>query len=74
MQVVVEGTTSASTTVDSGVPQGTVLSPLLFLCHINDLPEAVKSQERLFTDDCLIYREINDFSDYKHPTRGPEES
>ena len=65
MQVVVEGTTSASSSVDSGVPQGTVLGPLLFLCHINDLPETVKSQVRLFADDCLIYREINDPSDHQ---------
>ncbi|KAK7096441.1 hypothetical protein V1264_005737 [Littorina saxatilis] len=64
MQVVVEGSTSASTTVDSGVPQGTVLGPLLFLCHINDLPDAVKSQVRLFADDCLLYMEIVDFSDH----------
>nr|KAG5694853.1 hypothetical protein BaRGS_028781 [Batillaria attramentaria] len=64
MQVVVEGTSSESTTVDSGVPQGTVLGPLLFLCHINDLPEAVKSQVRLFADDCLIYREIRTFNDH----------
>ena len=64
MQVVVEGISSPSTTVDSGVPQGTVLGPLLFLCHINDLPGAVKSQVRLFADDCLIYREIDDYSDH----------
>jgi hypothetical protein len=64
MQVIVEGTTSTPTSVDSGVPQGTVLGPLLFLCHINDLPEAVKSKVRLFADDCLLYREINSFRDH----------
>ena len=64
MQVVVDGTKSQPTSVDSGVPQGTVLGPILFLCHINDLPKAVRSQVRLFADDCLIYREINKFSDH----------
>ena len=53
-----------SVTVDSGVPQGTVLGPLLFLCHINNLPDCVKSQVRLFADDCLLYRTINSQSDH----------
>ena len=63
MKVVVEGESSSEVTVDSGVPQGTVLGPLLFLCHINDLPDAVKSQVRLFADDCLLYHEVKSQSD-----------
>ena len=57
-KVVVDGSSSESARVRSGVPQGTVLGPLLFLTYINDLPSTVSSQVRLFADDCLLHRPI----------------
>ena len=48
--------TSGQEQVDSGVPQDSVLGPLLFLLNINDLPSIVISQMRLFAYDCLLYR------------------
>ena len=42
----------------SGVPQGTVLDPLLFSLYINDTTADIESEIRLFADDCVCYREI----------------
>ena len=50
-------------TVDSGVPQSTVLGPILFLLHINDLPSVISFKVRLFADDCLVYSEIKSRQD-----------
>jgi hypothetical protein len=57
--VVLEGQTSSKMPVTSGVPQGTVLGPILFLTYINDFPEYIShSTLRLFADDSIIYKEI----------------
>ena len=62
--VVLEGETSTSVPVTSGVPQGTVLGPILFLLYINDLPECISnSTVWLFADDCILYRQIDSTAD-----------
>ena len=56
MQVIVDGETSKNAPVSSGVPQGTILDPLLFLIHINDMSDVLRegTKLRLFADDILV--------------------
>ena len=53
-----EGFQSDHIAVTSGVPQVSVLVPILFLMYINDLPNEIKSSIRLFADDAIMYRQI----------------
>ena len=47
----------------SGVPQGSILGPLLFLIYINDLNAGLSSTVHLFVDDCAIFRVITNTKD-----------
>ena len=62
-RVVVNGVMSDWAPVVSGVPQGTVLGPLLFSLYINDISADIESEIRLFADDCVCYREIKGIDD-----------
>ena len=59
-RVSVEGKFSSFKDIISGIPQGSVLGPLLFLIFINDLPEYVKSSVKLFADDVKIIGNATD--------------
>ena len=57
-RVVIEGVHSDWCNIQTGVPQGSVLGPLLFLIYINDLPNSVNSNCFLFADDCFLLEEV----------------
>ena len=61
--VSINGVQSSTKRVLSGVPQGSILGPVLFLQNINDITSSVKSSLCLFADDCILYRESCEVQD-----------
>ena len=62
-RVVIDGESSDTVPVTSGVPQGSVLGPCLFLLYINDLAQDLNSTVRLFADDTIAYMTISNQAD-----------
>ena len=58
-KVLVEGKESATALVKSGIPQGSVLGPILFLNHINDLPSVILVLKIFFADDAKLYQIVS---------------
>lgn len=57
-RVVVDGFSSEWKTVPSGIPQGSILGPLLFTLFVNDLPECLSNKCLLYADDLKVFRQI----------------
>jgi hypothetical protein len=64
-RVNINGQCSSWVPVQSGVPQGSVLGPTLFLIYINDIADGIRSNIRLFADDSILYREIKGPEDHQ---------
>jgi len=62
-RVSIEGANSKWVQVTSGIPQGTVSGPILFLLYINDLPDNISCKMALYADDSMLYNNIYSFED-----------
>ena len=59
-RVALNGSMSELTNIESGVPQGSILGPLLFLIYINDLEKNIKSNIKFFADDTMLFSIVQD--------------
>ena len=62
--VTVNGKSSQSVPVSSGVPQGSVLGPTLFVYYINDLPDVCEALLNMFADDAKLFKELMSIKDH----------
>ena len=58
-RAVLNGQSSSWLSIRAGIPQGSVLGPLFFLIYINDLPEGLNSEVKLFADDTSLFSIVN---------------
>ena len=58
-RVAMDGVCSQWAGISAGVPQGSILGPILFLVYIYDLTEVVSSDIRIFADDTFIFRVVD---------------
>ena len=63
MRIMVRGEYSEWVDVISGVPQGSVLGPILFLIYLNDIPETVNCSIKMFADDTKLFRTVKTIDD-----------
>ena len=63
LRVVLDGKSSQEYPVNAGVPQGSILSPALFLLYINDLPDDVLCDIAIYADDTTLYSKCDQASD-----------
>ena len=59
-RVILSGQVSSLTGVNAGVPQGSILGPLLFLIFSNDLADGLSSNAKLFADDTSLFSIVHD--------------
>ena len=60
--VVLNGQNSSWANVEAGIPQGSILGSLLFLIYINDLPDNLSTNEKLFADDTSLFSVVHDIA------------